>query len=174
MSEEDKKIIAGRIQQILDTKSMKPADLAKVLGMPYQTVLNYSKGDREPKWDFIRQLYLYGVNPRWLLTGEGSMFQDGKNLPDSEQEQNSLLAQWVDEYMATHTKHEIYWLEVEVAKRFPAFNDWLVSKGHEPIAKQDWFDRMVSPLILSLPAEQQRKISQLLDEMEKDDSTQKP
>lgn len=169
----DENFIPDRISAICKARNVKVKDLASLVGLPYSTLHNYASGRSEPKLEFFVALYSFGIDFDWFFSDAGPMFRDGEHSPQA-QAQNSLLAQWVDEYMATHTKHEIYWLEVEVAKRFPAFNEWLVANGHEPIAKQDWLDRMLSSQILSLPPDQQRKISALLDEFDKENSAQKP
>lgn len=163
---------AERLNEICKTKKLTSKDLALAIGVKPSTFQRYTSANSVPSAEvFLGLHYQLGINLSWFVTGEGSMFRDSEQKSVAK---NSLLAQWVEEYAATHTKHEIYWLEVEVAKRFPAFNEWLVAQGHEPIAKQDWLDRLLSSQILSLPSDQQRKISELLDEFDKENSAQQP
>ena len=43
--------------------------------MPYQTLLNYSNGSRQPGWETLKVLHDFGINLDWFVTGEGQMYR---------------------------------------------------------------------------------------------------
>lgn len=84
--------IAGRLREIrLGLYGDDGADhIAKDLGVPLQTWLNYERGVSMPAATLLELLVLSDVDPNWLLTGEGnrlrpeifSFRQGGARLPD--------------------------------------------------------------------------------------------
>jgi hypothetical protein len=48
--------------------------LAEALGIPFRTWHNYEAGCTIPAHSILRFIQLTGVNPHWLLTGEGEQF----------------------------------------------------------------------------------------------------
>jgi len=52
------------------------ASLAHALGVPKRTLENYESGCSIPGHLLLGFIAETGVNPRWLLTGEGSRYSD--------------------------------------------------------------------------------------------------
>jgi hypothetical protein len=52
--------------------------LAKALGIPFRTLHNYESGCTIPAHSILRFIELTRVHPHWLLTGDGSRFQDAE------------------------------------------------------------------------------------------------
>jgi hypothetical protein len=50
--------------------------LARALGIPFRTLHNYEAGCTIPAHSILRFIRLTGVDPHWLLTGDGAQFLD--------------------------------------------------------------------------------------------------
>jgi hypothetical protein len=50
--------------------------LARALGIPFRTLHNYEAGCTIPAHSILRFITLTGVDPHWLLTGDGARFLD--------------------------------------------------------------------------------------------------
>jgi hypothetical protein len=50
--------------------------LAQALGIPFRTLHNYEAGCTIPAHAILRFIRLTGVDPHWLLTGDGARFLD--------------------------------------------------------------------------------------------------
>ena len=50
--------------------------LARALGIPFRTLHNYEAGCTIPAHSILRFIRLTGVDPHWLLTGDGARFID--------------------------------------------------------------------------------------------------
>ena len=50
--------------------------LARALGIPFRTLHNYEAGCTIPAHSILRFIKLTGVDPHWLLTGDGARFLD--------------------------------------------------------------------------------------------------
>ena len=67
-----KKIFGQRLKAALLQAGCRGVDVAKEIGVAENTVSQWFQGKREPKQEIIRFLTeRYGVNPIYLLTGEG-------------------------------------------------------------------------------------------------------
>ena len=70
--EKDLESFAERLKLACDTSE--PSEIARLLGLPYQTVANYL-GGRLPKAEVLIDLSRKtGVSIHWLLTGEGPAY----------------------------------------------------------------------------------------------------
>jgi len=70
-----KKEIGKRLRQIRETKELSQNDVGSHLGIQYQHVSKYERGESVPTWEYLIKLNeLYHVNINWLLTGKGKMF----------------------------------------------------------------------------------------------------
>lgn len=71
--------IGKRIQTVRGDVSRE--DFAAVLGIHAQTLGRYERGERLPDSDFVKAVCeKYGVNPAWLLLGEGEMYSKPAGL----------------------------------------------------------------------------------------------
>lgn len=70
--------IACQLKRICEAREVSVKKLSEELKMPYQTLLNYSNGSREPKWDFLKTLHEFGINLDWFVTGEGGMYRTNR------------------------------------------------------------------------------------------------
>ncbi len=50
--------------------------LARALGISFRTLYNYEAGSSIPAHSILRFIKLTGVDPHWLLTGDGDQFRD--------------------------------------------------------------------------------------------------
>lgn len=67
-----KKIFGQRLKTALTQAGRRGADVAREIGVAENTVSQWFQGKREPKHEIIKILTeRYGVNPIYLLTGEG-------------------------------------------------------------------------------------------------------
>lgn len=76
----DKSFIANQLKRICSDRNMSVRELSQEFEMPYQTLLNYSNGSRQPKWDFLILLDNIGINLRWFVTGKGNMYRRDTSL----------------------------------------------------------------------------------------------
>jgi hypothetical protein len=72
--------LASRVLKI--RKELYPDDgaasLAALLDVPIQTWRNYEAGVTMPAHVLLRFIAVTGVDPHWLLTGEGDRYQEGR------------------------------------------------------------------------------------------------
>jgi transcriptional regulator with XRE-family HTH domain len=68
-------------------------ELASLLGIPYRTWANYEGGVTIPGEVLLGLLDLTGVEPRWLLRGEGAAF---RSPPGGEAGQQFSQSDWPD------------------------------------------------------------------------------
>ena len=62
-----------RIQQKLDEKNLKQADIARATGKSSAAVTKWLRGENVPKTEALKQIAkLLNVDDEWLLTGKGS------------------------------------------------------------------------------------------------------
>lgn len=67
--------IGKRLRLIREKKGITQAELGEKLGIQFQHVSKYERGETVPTWEnLIKLAELYDVNINWLLTGKGSMF----------------------------------------------------------------------------------------------------
>lgn len=68
--------IGERFKRVIDSQEMKISEASDLVGLPYRTLQNYLRGEREPKASalegFVTQM---GVSAEWLITGEGCIFK---------------------------------------------------------------------------------------------------
>lgn len=70
-----KKEIGRRLRYIREIKNLSQAELGNSIGIQYQHVSKYERGETVPTWEnLIKLLELYNVNLNWLLTGRGNIF----------------------------------------------------------------------------------------------------
>ena len=70
-----KKEIGRRLRYIREVKNLSQAEMGNSLGIQYQHVSKYERGESVPTWENLTKLLeLYNVNLNWLLTGRGSIF----------------------------------------------------------------------------------------------------
>ncbi|CAK0750592.1 hypothetical protein WCLP8_2120003 [uncultured Gammaproteobacteria bacterium] len=68
--------IGDRLRQIADEYGIHLTSLAALVDIPYRTMQNYARNEREPTAGSLIKIHDKGmVNINWLLTGEGHPFQ---------------------------------------------------------------------------------------------------
>lgn len=66
--------IKERLRQVIDAKGMTIKELSELSAIPYRSLQNYLRGEREPNADALITLKTHlGISIDWLLTGNGSM-----------------------------------------------------------------------------------------------------
>ena len=63
--------IGGRFLEIRKAKRLNQTDVAAAIGISHGALVNYEKGREPPASAIIAFAKTYGVNPTWLLLGEG-------------------------------------------------------------------------------------------------------
>ena len=93
--------ISNRIKEIRELKKMSQIAFARALGVTSASISNYENGKRHPDYSFLTTLTnVYGINSNWLLTGEGSMFQELIPIPISEKPGKTIRIPIVGEIAA--------------------------------------------------------------------------
>lgn len=73
--------ISQRIKQLRRLKNKSQVEFSREIGASQTAISNYESGEREPNSEFLKKLVVaYDVNLSWLLTGEGSMFQEVRQI----------------------------------------------------------------------------------------------
>jgi hypothetical protein len=68
------------------------SSMARALGIPEQTWLNYESGIAPPGYIVLALIEDTGVNPHWLLTGQGERYPAGRCEDRLRQHERLLLA----------------------------------------------------------------------------------
>lgn len=69
--------ISNRLKKAIETKQLKITESAELCGIPYRSMQNYLRGEREPNADALRLISeRLGISADWLLTGRGQMQQN--------------------------------------------------------------------------------------------------
>ncbi len=69
--------IALRLKKLREEKNLNQVEFASLIGISQAAISHYERGEREPTADIISKIAdKLNVNLNWLLTGEGSMFQE--------------------------------------------------------------------------------------------------
>ena len=143
MSDLKKDLIPQQLNRICEVLGVRISGLAPMLKMPYQTLLNYSNGSREPKWDFLKVLHEFGINLDWFLTGQGEMFRADYNRQANAQnavkqavtaataptaadlsKREVRLCQFVRWWMDTHEPDDQVWFEKQIERAVPEYAEW--------------------------------------------------
>ncbi|OOR95130.1 transcriptional regulator [Canicola haemoglobinophilus] len=74
--------ISERLKQVIESKNINIKEFSELSGIPYRSVQNYLRNEREPNVEALTKLKeTMNIDVNWLLTGEGKMFQ---GLPSDE------------------------------------------------------------------------------------------
>ena len=138
-----KDLIPQQLNRICEVLGVRISGLAPMLNLPYQTLLNYSNGSREPKWDFLKALHEFGINLDWFLTGQGEMFRADYNRQANAQnavkqavtaatastaadlsKREVRLCQFVRWWMDTHEPDDQVWFEKQIERAVPEYAEW--------------------------------------------------
>jgi len=129
MSNSDKNFIQSQIKLIANDKQMSIKALSRDLEVPYQTLMNYSNGSREPKWDFLRLLHESGINLDWFVTGKGEMYRVKRdtstttiNVDNNSRE--ARLYRFIHEFLVMADDDQSAWFEVQLSRCFPEYKQW--------------------------------------------------
>ena len=78
-----------RLRRMIAALEIPDYELARVGEVSTGTVSAYINSHRIPKLDTLTHwIITYGINPTWLLLGEGEMFRDGNTVEGKKQGQN--------------------------------------------------------------------------------------
>lgn len=90
--------ILDRIKQVILQSGLSDSAFAKTISVPQATFSNMFQRKSEPKPSWLQAIISnYNVNARWLLTGEGDMFEQPakESLPANESVRIPILSQKV-------------------------------------------------------------------------------
>ena len=74
--------ISERLKLIRGKKTLK--EFSKECDVNINTLGNYERGTRTPDANFLFKIYKMGININWLLSGEGSMYNDTHMISEPE------------------------------------------------------------------------------------------
>ncbi|EAP9733835.1 helix-turn-helix domain-containing protein [Salmonella enterica] len=94
--------ISERLKRVLEAQNLTITDAAIKCGIPYRSLQNYLRGEREPKAEALIVIGTQlGISLDWLLTGRGVMMHTSPNLPDN-----------IESSLGEITLREQKWLEL--------------------------------------------------------------
>ncbi len=68
--------IGARLRSALDALELKISEASEKSGVPYRSLQNYLRGEREPSAEALTSICArLGISIDWLLTGEGGMLR---------------------------------------------------------------------------------------------------
>ncbi|ECU9383727.1 TPA: helix-turn-helix domain-containing protein [Salmonella enterica subsp. diarizonae serovar 61:l,v:z35] len=97
--------ISERLKKVLEAQNLTITDAAARCGMPYRSLQNYLRGEREPKAEALVAIGTQlSISIDWLLTGRGSMSVDlEKNdhslTESSNDDTNPLARKWLEMFV---------------------------------------------------------------------------
>lgn len=95
---ETKKAIAARFKTFRKEKGLTQVELGKILGINFQHISKYERGEFIPTFEnLIKLIHHFSLNINWLLTGEGTMYYEGKNQYKITEEQLARVIRDEDE-----------------------------------------------------------------------------
>jgi len=83
--------ISERLKVVIEANATDLAGFSRLVQVPYRTLQNYVHGTRaRPRHDILERICTRtGVDLRWLVAGEGSMYPPG--APDVHQEESATV-----------------------------------------------------------------------------------
>ncbi len=82
---------SDRIEQVRQALGLKANAFAEQLDVPYRTYMNYKTGRTPPVELLPKLVELYDVNPSWLMTGKGDIFNSPDNTDQSESDDSDEM-----------------------------------------------------------------------------------
>ena len=73
-----------RLIQLLDLEQLSPSKFADIIGVQRSSISHVLSGRNKPSFDFLQKTLkaFPGLNASWLMTGEGSMYEQmGRKVP---------------------------------------------------------------------------------------------
>lgn len=72
--------ISKQLNLLIKLKQLTIKDFAEQCDIPYRSMYNYVRGDREPNLDALYKIsQTFNVNLNWLITDQGEMFKNISN-----------------------------------------------------------------------------------------------
>lgn len=76
--------IAERLREALDALGVSVAEASRASGIPYRSMQNYLRSEREPNAEALRALNAHlGISVDWLLSGNGQFRVAGGRVEES-------------------------------------------------------------------------------------------
>lgn len=151
----DKNLVAVQLKRITESRGESVREFAGLIKWPYQTVLNYSNGSRQPGWEFIKALHDFGINIDWVMDGNGEMYRANRSdqLVRMTYQGNGVavhnnhgmigvgeasadtggrglrLCDFVKWWMENRTADDQAWLESQIKRAVPEYAEWLKGQG---------------------------------------------
>ena len=122
--------LGGRMRQARERTGMSQEALAAQLGIGKSTLIRYEKGGREPTASVVYAwARIAKVDAGWLLAGQSGAHDwaawGGEHL--GAMEVLYIFEDWIAEQMEREPAWG-GWVKIELARRFPEFEDWLRQK----------------------------------------------
>ncbi|MCK3655139.1 hypothetical protein A4G19_05005 [Pasteurellaceae bacterium Macca] len=84
--------IANRLKLLLDTQSLTIKAFSEITEIPYRSVQNYLREERDPNVEALNKICKkMNINLNWLVTGRGGMFIEQISEKDLVNEEIKLL-----------------------------------------------------------------------------------
>lgn len=166
----------ARIKAVRKQSGLSQVEFAQRLGVKENQIIGIENNKQQiPGIVLERIVEIFQVDGNWLLTGSsaGQVQEPTATTyaaaPDGSKKAARLCA-WLQDYASTHTKEELHWLEVEIARRFPEFNQWLENQG-QTLVSASFVETMINSIYRRLSPESQDKL-EAYAEMLRDEQTQ--
>ena len=71
--------ISSRLRLVVEQSGLSITDVAAKCEIPYSSLQNYLRGEREPRSDALVAICTHlNISADWLLTGQGSMYRNAE------------------------------------------------------------------------------------------------
>ena len=112
-----------RLKKIRENLKLTQKEIAEKVGISLRAWQNYELGLRKVPTNLVKTLYeQLGVNPIWLLSGEGFMLIEGET--NNSKETAESIKQWIDSFFKAATEEEKIWFKIQFSKCFPEYLEW--------------------------------------------------
>lgn len=137
-----KKVISSRLKIIVSDRNQTVKAVSEDINFSEKSLGTYINGKSLPKFDFFYALYEAGYNINWLISGEGQMYRSQNQIQEalsSYQPQQALIdnhakseiTAFIDYWFQISSDKEKAWLEVQMERCFPEFNEFRNSSATE-------------------------------------------
>lgn len=86
--------ISKRLNQLVELNQLTIKDFAERCGIPYRSMYNYVRGEREPNLEALSRIsQTFNVDLNWLISGEGEILK-GVSKETFSAEENQLITHY--------------------------------------------------------------------------------
>jgi len=120
--------IQERLKQAIDATGKNLNEVSELIGMPYRSLQNYVRGERDPKASALEGLVTrLGISVDWLITGEGPMFRGQESHSGPFQDPDYTEVPLYD--IEASAGHGSLFDQERIGSHLKFRNDWLAREG---------------------------------------------